>query len=230
MAGKEAKGVNCPFCGAPYRKLIPHDALQLKCDYCGATFRTPPHIGVEIPQCCNHPDRFATGICNDCEQNFCRECLHTYSLKTQNERAVLYLCPSCFTRRNIEKANVLVYSGFILLILSTLFVFVFWQGGVFLLIAGIFEIAYGISRRTRIKQELLTEEPETISGRAEEIGNAQEIDAETIYDELLTRYVDRWGLRTGTELLDNEIRAYTWNGETFAEAVRKVHKRQEHGR
>lgn len=54
----------------------------------------------------------------------------------------------------------------------------------------------------------------------------EEVDAESLYDKLLTHYVQHWGAKLGTELLDSEIKAHTWHGDTFEEAVRKVYERQ----
>jgi hypothetical protein len=54
----------------------------------------------------------------------------------------------------------------------------------------------------------------------------EEIDVEEAYSELLTRYITRWGVTSGTELLDTEIMAYTRCGLNFSEAVKKVYQRQ----
>jgi hypothetical protein len=42
----------------------------------------------------------------------------------------------------------------------------------------------------------------------------------------LDKYTEHWGVRTGAELLEDEIRAYTWAGVSFGEAVNKVYERQ----
>lgn len=119
MARKEASDIICPFCGAPYKKLIPSDALQLKCDNCGATFQVPPKIS---------PAGESEGEADD-----------------------------------VEKQPTDVVTG-----------------------------------------------------------EADDEEAEKIYDQLFAEYVAHWGLQTGTQLLDNEIKAYTWQGDSFAEAVRKI--------
>jgi hypothetical protein len=54
----------------------------------------------------------------------------------------------------------------------------------------------------------------------------EDADAELLYQKLLTKYIDHWGVQTGMQLLNNEIKAYTWQGETFDEAVKRVYQRQ----
>jgi hypothetical protein len=226
---KETKGVNCPFCGAPYRNFIPADVLQLKCDYCGATFRTPPRIGVEIPQCFNHPQRFAVGICNDCGQNFCRECLQTFEFKTQNSNTFLYLCPNCIRKRYVEKANGFILSGLLFALIAAVAAVIFAPLGILFMIVAIVEVLYGFSRRREAGEEYPLVESERVeeAGATEAEPEPEASDAERVYDELLTSYVDKWGVQTGMQLLETEIRAYTRHGDTFAEAVEKVYRRQE---
>ena len=226
MADKDTTGIRCPFCGAPYRKLIPTDALQLKCDYCGATFRTPPSLGVEIPECANHPERYATGVCNDCGQNFCRECLHPYNLKTQSDRAVLYLCPNCFRKRYLDRANGHVLSGMLIIAMGAFFTFLALPF-VFVAVIGLIQVFYGVSQRSEASRELGTVQQEAETEQTAQSSGTEEADAETLYDELLAKYAEHWGVRTGAELLDNEIRAYTWAGVSFGEAVTKVYERQQ---
>lgn len=230
MARKEARDIICPFCGAPYKKLVPSNALQLKCAYCGATFHVPPKIGVEIPQCFNHPERFASGICNDCGRSFCKDCLHAFPIVTESERAILYLCPSCLRKRNLDKANTQLLFGSLLLIVG-LFIFgsilafasPAWLLGLPLVVLGVVSIGYAFTQRSNVAAEREGEvdnvETETISAATQET-DAEE--AQQTYDQLFADYVAHWGLQTGTQLLDNEIRAYTWQGDSFAEAVRKI--------
>jgi hypothetical protein len=47
-------------------------------------------------------------------------------------------------------------------------------------------------------------------------------EAERLYDQLFTKYVEHWGIQTGTQLLDSEIRAYTLHGDSYAQAIRKI--------
>jgi hypothetical protein len=224
LAEKETKGVCCPFCGAPYRKLIPTDALQLKCEYCGAAFRTPPRIGVEIPECVNHPERYAVGVCNDCGENFCSECLHPYNLKTQSDRAVLYLCPDCLRKRYLDRANGHVLSGIMIIALGAFFTLL-KPLFAFIIAIGLAQVFYGVSQRSEASEELGTVQQGAETEQMAEPSDTEETDAETLYDELLDKYIERWGVRTGAELLDNEIRAYTWAGESYRDAVRKVYQR-----
>lgn len=232
MAARETKDVRCPFCGAPYKKLIPPNALQLKCDYCGAMFRVPPRIGVEIPQCANHPDRFAVGICDDCGRNFCSDCLDIYDFKTRDGSATLHLCPECLNKREVDKANSYILGGIIVTLVGFFFSAILAPVGapivvgIFILILGVSEIVYGVNQRPaeagEEEAEAETEEEAPVSAEA---GEMEQADA--LYDQLLDKYIVHWGIPTGPQLLDDEIKAYTWHGDTFEQAVAKVYKRQQ---
>jgi hypothetical protein len=238
LAAREAKDVRCPFCGAPYKKLIPPDALQLKCDYCGAMYRVPPRIGVEIPQWANHPDRFAVGICDDCGRNFCNDCLDIYDFKTRDGSATLHLCPECLNKRETDKANSYILGGVVLTLVGFFFTAILAPAGapivvgIFIVIMGIVEIVYGVNQRPSEEAEAGAEKAEAETGEeAPEPAEAEEREeADALYDELLNKYIEHWGTPTGPELLDNEIKAYTWHGDTFEQAVTKVYKRQQKNR
>ena len=53
----------------------------------------------------------------------------------------------------------------------------------------------------------------------------ESVDAEKLYNELLTRYVQKWGALTGTQLLREEIGGYLRLGVSFPEAVKRIHAR-----
>ncbi|MEM3785547.1 MAG: hypothetical protein QW667_07380 [Candidatus Bathyarchaeia archaeon] len=101
---KEA--VTCPFCGAPYREIIPADTVQVKCNYCGVIILVPPHLGGIARQCPNHPQTLAAGICNDCGQSFCTRCLYVFNIKSGK----LYICAKCYENRNHMKSVAAVVS------------------------------------------------------------------------------------------------------------------------
>jgi hypothetical protein len=89
--GKE-EAFLCPFCGAPYRELIPADTVQVKCHYCGATIFVPPPLGGAVKRCPNHPEALAVGLCSKCGESYCEHCLHV----AQGESSVkIYYCPEC---------------------------------------------------------------------------------------------------------------------------------------
>jgi len=73
--------------------------------------------------------------------------------------------------------------------------------------------------------EFWQEEPVELK-ESEAESPASEVDAEELYNKLLSQYVTHWGAIRGTELLESEIRAYTRHGVSFSEAVRKVYERQ----
>lgn len=88
------------------------------------------------------------------------------------------------------------------------------------------ESAYGRSERGETPLESTVQETLIEEERRGPFTETEEVNAELLYDKLLTKYVGHWGVQTGTQLLHNEIKAYTWHGETFAEAVKRVYQRQ----
>lgn len=56
--------------------------------------------------------------------------------------------------------------------------------------------------------------------------SVSEVDAEELYNNLLSQYITHWGVTKGTALLESEIGAYARHGVSFSEAVRKVFERQ----
>ncbi|MGD0495889.1 MAG: hypothetical protein ABSB28_07580 [Candidatus Bathyarchaeia archaeon] len=78
---------------------------------------------------------------------------------------------------------------------------------------------YGVSERAEAMAESTTQES-ALKLRTEEV------DAQSLYDKLLAEYIQHWGAKLGTELLDNEIKAHTWHRDTFEEDVRRVYERQ----
>jgi len=97
----------CPFCGAPYRKLIPAGTVQVRCEYCGAMILVPPKLR-EVQRCPNHPDRISVGICEDCGKGFCGDCLTVMMISESSEgtgpKAIRYLCPDCLRKRKRGEA------------------------------------------------------------------------------------------------------------------------------
>ena len=232
MERKETKDIRCPFCGAPYKKLVSSNVLQLKCAYCGAMYRVPPRIGIDIPQCANHRDRFAVGICDDCQQNFCSDCLEIFDFKTRDGSATLHLCPKCLNKRETDKANSYVIGGILTIIFGVIFAAMLLPLGIFILIIGIGEIAYGINKRPAEEAEVSEQEVEAeIPEEMQVLAEAEQMEeAGRLYDQLLSKYIEHWGIPSGPQILDNEIRAYTWHGDTFEQAVAKVYKRQQNKR
>lgn len=63
--------------------------------------------------------------------------------------------------------------------------------------------------------------------REAELAATGSIEAEEIYNKLLTQYINHWGAQEGVSILKSEIIAYTMHGVSFPEAVKKVYQRQE---
>jgi hypothetical protein len=68
------------------------------------------------------------------------------------------------------------------------------------------------------------EEEDEPGAKSEE---AETEEAERLYDQLFTKYVEHWGIQTGTQLLNSEIRAYTLHGDSYVLAIRKIAERNE---
>ncbi|MGQ9625207.1 MAG: hypothetical protein ACUVT9_07565 [Candidatus Bathycorpusculaceae bacterium] len=107
------EALTCPFCGAPYRAIIPAGTIQVKCNYCGAAILVPPLLGGVVRQCPNHPDTLAVGLCNDCGQSYCTRCLYIFNV----EGGKLHICAKCYEKRSSMKT----VGALILLILSIIF-------------------------------------------------------------------------------------------------------------
>jgi len=128
----------------------------------------------------------------------------------------------------MKKADAFVLSGVAFLLIGAVAAVIFAPIGILVLVLGVIEITYGFSKKSEVDREYSVEVPEGEEGRTVEAEpESEDSEAEALYDELLTKYIDRWGVQTGMQLLETEIRAYTIHGETFAEAVRKVSRRQQ---
>jgi hypothetical protein len=182
----------------------------------------------EVYRCLNHPDRAAVGKCNDCGESFCKDCLNIYNLNTGNESAVLYLCPTCLRKRNIEKADRTIIAGIFFSLFGLFSTVLFLPIGIIIILVGLGMVIYGFSQKSEANERstptnLQAEEEK----RKAELMALEGFDSEEAYNKLLTYYVYHWGPRMGTELLESEIVAYTRCGVSFPEAVKKIYKRQE---
>jgi len=94
----------CPFCGAPYRELIPAGTVQVKCRYCGATVLVPPRLGGALQRCPNHPESLAVGACNGCAGNFCGDCLFLVDMLQYQQQLsrYSYFCSKCIKEKRLK--------------------------------------------------------------------------------------------------------------------------------
>ena len=115
MKEKQAEPFLCPFCGAPQKSTIPRGTTQIKCKYCGAVILVPTWMGSGTCWCTNHHEKVADGLCNDCGESFCTDCLSPYELERQGESGTLYLCSDCLKERYVKKANGYIFFGFVFL-------------------------------------------------------------------------------------------------------------------
>ena len=222
------KGLACPFCSAPQRDVVPSDAAQVKCEYCGSIFPVSPYLKDTISRCPNHPEAFATGLCNDCGGNFCMRCLYEYELKTEGASARLYLCSKCLRGRHLKQANAYVLIGLLVLSAEILVLVSPVQemialGTLFVLLFSIPFIAYGLYKRSSLQEEpSVYDEKESISKSKEVSELAQDIDVDVLYGKMLGKYMMRWGAINAKEMLDSEIYAHIRHGLDYNEAVRRV--------
>lgn len=107
----------CPFCGAPYRILIPAGVVQVKCQYCRSTVLVPPRLGGTVQRCPNHPDVLAIGLCNDCNKSYCDRCLYIHKVRDGK----LHVCSECHENRQSMK----IVGGFLGLMLVFIVVILF---------------------------------------------------------------------------------------------------------
>jgi hypothetical protein len=149
---------------------------------------------------------------------------------------MLYLCPNCLRKRNLEKAdaNILLATLFFI---AGILVFgfglasgsPFWVVGLFLTFVTGATIWYFAGQRGEISPEVVPETlPEgdlTAEQKEAKSDEAEAEEAERLYDQLFTEYVEHWGIQTGTQLLEGEIQAYTRHGDSYAKAIRKIAER-----
>jgi hypothetical protein len=185
-------------------------------------------MGGEIFRCVSHPERMAIGKCNDCGENYCGACLHYYDLESDRVSATLYLCPNCLRKRHVEKADMKIYFGILMLVFGVLFAAASIVGGIVFFVVGIGAIIYGYFSGREAPEELTIDEVRGEEERRKaELAAEGGIDTEELYSGLLTQYVERWGAVNGGELLESEITAYTMHGVSFKEAIERIYRRQE---
>ncbi len=240
MNEEESPSIRCPSCGAPYSKTIPYGAVQLRCGYCGGTF-VPNILHQAIYRCANHPDITAVGKCNDCGENFCERCLRVYDIYDTafgSELAKLYLCPDCLKHRYANRANAAMLGGALLLAVGILTIFVFLPvapyGSLipvgFPAVIGGLVLFYGLWQKTSVPEEntiyKLRIQDERKRGEVLAASRDADVDDDDAYDELVQYYVNKWGAHEGFALLETEIAAHVRSGDSFSEAIRKIHFRQ----
>jgi DNA-directed RNA polymerase subunit RPC12/RpoP len=100
----------CPFCSAVLRAELSPGTSEVKCKHCGGLVLVPSRVSGLDGQCPNHPGSRLVGLCNNCRESFCEQCLHVIGLGDRN----LYLCPTCTTmyiRSYSKKSPYLIVAG-----------------------------------------------------------------------------------------------------------------------
>lgn len=122
LVDKVEEAFTCPFCGAPYRELIPSGVVQVKCQYCGATVLVPPRLGGAVQRCPNHPDVLAIGLCNDCGGSYCGRCLYIHKVRERNSPVLgiweIHLCSKCYSSRQKRKVIGAIIATIFMLIIG----------------------------------------------------------------------------------------------------------------
>lgn len=159
MKEEELVSLVCPSCGAPYRETVPSGVMQVKCRYCGGVIVVPPLLHEGVRCCPNHPDRLATGKCNDCFESFCDECLRPFELKERYDTTILYLCQGCLRERYENGAYKIIFAGIVLVLGAFLFV-IAWPVWVTCTAIGVGMIFYGIWKKKQVSKDLLKDRSE----------------------------------------------------------------------
>ena len=152
-------------------------------------------MGGETLRCANHPERLAVGICNDCGRSFCSECLRIYHPEARDTAATLYLDTACLRRRYAGKADKTFWMGILLLAYGIFSAIVSLEIGILFIIFAGGIIAYSVFKGRKIPIEPTVDkilmERKRIGGDSELM---ESVDANKLYNELLTQYVQKWGL------------------------------------
>lgn len=149
---------------------------------------------------------------------------------------MLYLCPKCLRKRKLEKADVNILLATLFFIAGILVLGFglasgssFWLVGLFLTFVTGATIWHFAGQRGEVLPEVvpetLPEEGITAQEKEAKSDEAEAEEAERLYDQLFTEYVEHWGIQTGTQLLEGEIQAYTRHGDSYAKAIRKIAER-----
>lgn len=149
---------------------------------------------------------------------------------------MLYLCPNCLRKRKLERtdvnillASLLLIAGILVLGYGVAFGSPIWLAGAFLSLVSGAGIWYFEGQRSEVPAEIVPETVPKADISVEEKGamseEAEAEEAERLYDQLFTKYVDHWGIQTGPQLLESEIQAYTRHGDSYAKAMRKIAER-----
>lgn len=93
---KRLEDIQCPFCKATLKVATPSSITHVRCEYCNGNIIIPTK---KAPECLNHIQTLAVGICSDCGKPFCLKCLKRVEIKQKDARKNLFLCPRCFKRR-----------------------------------------------------------------------------------------------------------------------------------
>ena len=217
----------CPFCGGPYRELIPAGVIQVKCKYCGATVLVPPRLGGLVKRCPNHPETLAIGFCNDCRESYCDRCLHILEESTGFDTTEIHVCPNCLSKRRTKKILGTRIIGGTLGFIGGLAVFAILTHEVWVrVLAGIFTILvlsgpFWILARYFSSPRWMKP---TIRERMVMIEEMSRPENRTkIYDKLLKAYLSAWGAR-GKMYLEDKIKTYVKYGLSREEAILKVAK------
>jgi len=217
------RDLSCPFCSAPRRGVVPSDAATLKCEYCGSLFSVSPNLKDTAQRCPNHPETFATGLCNDCGGRFCTRCIFPYNLRTESDRVRLYLCSDCFHKRHLKKAESIIYAG-VFFLFGGFLVFVFTPilGVLMILGLSIPMIVYGFYEKSSLPKDasvyIEKEGHPTITEKPSELT----LDVDELYGKMLSKDMMRWGVLNAKERLDGEIYAHMRYGLSYEEAVFRV--------
>ena len=111
-----------------------------------------------------------------------------------------------------------------MLLIGTFFCIAFLVFGIATVALGSGAIIYGFSKKPAAFDEPTIDE--SWAREKEEKAEFRD-DVKAMHGELLARYVNHWGVTTGTQLLEDEIRAYMRQGDSFSEAVTKVYRKQQ---
>lgn len=212
----------CPFCGAPYRELIPADVVQVKCRYCGATVLVPPKLGGLLQRCPSHPGLLAVGICNDCSKSFCGNCLFVIDtlIPSQKTGGYLYVCSDCVKRR-IERAA-LITIFFLFLISGLLFASITRIFGPVFLVMALATIAIMVYHSKRYESlptvRSVMEKVSELNKRVEKVkATFGPREAEDLYRRMV------WGsISYERSRIDGLLEGYMQSGLSRKEAVLKI--------
>lgn len=189
----------------------------------------PTFFSGAIQRCTNHPETLAVGLCNDCGQSYCDNCLSRQKI----EGGTLFLCPACRSKREDRTTISILSTGLFVFIMGMIFalaipapqniavgafLFVFLASP--FLIWGVYRIITP-PRADTLKIIGEREKQEELAAKLRAV-TVEKASPSLVYDRLLNKYLRIYDPKVAYDALERRIQLYHLSGMSRSEAVMKI--------